>query len=1234
MKRLLTNYLTIIIVLAFILLNNELKAQSLDLKFLENYSYSDTLAVPIYLDSVIEVGAITTGLNFNNAEVTLIDIVKKSDQPGTIFYNQQGNEVILAWFSLNPITVSDTFAIVYFKKKQEVCNTEFDWTILSNQLVSNVLGVPISTNYIGGTGHYIKEESPNLVFPALNATSVPINTQFRWYDYDLSCVANYRYQIATDSNFTQVEIDTLLEDSTYAAVGLQELTDYHWRVGKVDAAGNVYWSTGQSITTKLLDTIDVKIQEIYSYVDTIIVPVTIQNSEYIGHFDLAMNIDTAALEYIGYSNLLNTDITVVDSTNHQIELHWQTSNYPIIFPSDTLIELMFLEKSNCGGAITWDTSSQWNNFYFIDNFSIASQLENGFGIAVDTISPTLIYPQDSAQQVFIRPKMTWQTVGCSDNYRLQIAWDENMTNILTDTLLSDTILTPFNLQGDTTYYWRVAYLNIFDSTYWSDVWEFRTENVLPVYVNTPDLVVENDTFLLPIIIDSLQNSIAFELFLQYDSTAIAFVNTQDSLTLSQPFQINSDSNGLIKILWQAANPILEDAANIIHDTLIQLRFVQLSSCQTALTWNVDTSDFYHINSNINLDAFYQNSTITFLENEVPTQVLPLDGDTTLLHPELFWNDMICVEQYHLEIALDDQFTQVVLDTVQNDTANWLTNLQPNTKYFWRVAKEDYVGDLFWSDTLTFITGDVYNTELSISNILTYADTVTTFITIDSSFYTTEFQLFLTFDDTQMSYYTHDNPLFNLIQVSENNGIIELQWQDNIQPRFVISDTLIALKFINKNACITPVNWLPSVSSFNYRSNAISNTVIYSDATFEFLNTRAPILELPANQQTNVSTLADFNWQTADCTVDYQFQIARDNQFTNIVIDNMNVVDTFVNQIELNHGTTYYWRVGRWDTQNDRYWSDTFQLTTQSLPVVTLKIENVISYSDTLIVPVLVEDVVNTRAFQLALEFDTLAFQFLDIINPLVNFQTTIDSQIVVNWSSNIDLSITLDTLLKLRFLQQTDCYSDIIINSNNTYFQYRDSLVPTIIDAFDGSMLWVNDEDVNLQFPPNDTTFLIPNFEMTWNSILCAESYHLQVATDNNFTNIVLNEFNINVTSFAISNLDFNQKYYWKIAQEDSQGNEHWSEIWNFKTDRINDQDYTIYPNPTLGEVRFWFANYSNTNANITVFNSIGQLMLQKEIVQRGKSFVLDLTRFNNGIYMVQYDDGITKWIEKVIVFK
>ena len=70
--------------------------QNLNISFLENFSYSDTIAVPIHLNNVIEVGAITTGITFDETEVELIDVQKKADIAGAVFYNSSDGEIIFS----------------------------------------------------------------------------------------------------------------------------------------------------------------------------------------------------------------------------------------------------------------------------------------------------------------------------------------------------------------------------------------------------------------------------------------------------------------------------------------------------------------------------------------------------------------------------------------------------------------------------------------------------------------------------------------------------------------------------------------------------------------------------------------------------------------------------------------------------------------------------------------------------------------------------------------------------------------------------------------------------------------------------------------------------------------------------------------------------------------------------------------------------------------------------------
>ncbi|NJN78958.1 MAG: hypothetical protein HC803_12085 [Saprospiraceae bacterium] len=129
--------------------------------------------------------------------------------------------------------------------------------------------------------------------------------------------------------------------------------------------------------------------------------------------------------------------------------------------------------------------------------------------------------------------------------------------------------------------------------------------------------------------------------------------------------------------------------------------------------------------------FYTDAMVRFLQYEIPQQIPT--ATTTSIHPDFYWQTANCVENYHFQLATDNQFTQIVTDSMTLDTTIWQPNLQPNTTYFWRVAKEDFVGDLYWSDTLNFTTGDIYTASMEMESLLIYEDSAIVHITIDSIF---------------------------------------------------------------------------------------------------------------------------------------------------------------------------------------------------------------------------------------------------------------------------------------------------------------------------------------------------------------------------------------------------------------------------------------------------------------------------------------------------------------------
>ncbi|MEL1240965.1 glycoside hydrolase family 78 protein [Flavobacterium flavipallidum] len=79
---------------------------------------------------------------------------------------------------------------------------------------------------------------------------------------------------------------------------------------------------------------------------------------------------------------------------------------------------------------------------------------------------------------------------------------------------------------------------------------------------------------------------------------------------------------------------------------------------------------------------------------------------------------------------------------------------------------------------------------------------------------------------------------------------------------------------------------------------------------------APTLVAPANNELCLDNAVDFEWDFAtetNSTTSYQIQIAKDNQFAQIVKTVTTVSDLQTIQLEKN--TAYYWRIKATDSQN-------------------------------------------------------------------------------------------------------------------------------------------------------------------------------------------------------------------------------------------------------------------------------------------------------------------------------
>ena len=108
----------------------------------------------------------------------------------------------------------------------------------------------------------------------------------------------------------------------------------------------------------------------------------------------------------------------------------------------------------------------------------------------------------------------------------------------------------------------------------------------------------------------------------------------------------------------------------------------------------------------------------------------------------------------------------------------------------------------------------------------------------------------------------------------------------------------------------------------------------------------------------------------------------------------------------------------------------------------------------------------------------------------------------------------------------------------------------------------------NLLFPPDDSTNMETTITLDWDEPSGAEEYVLQIATDEYYTNIILNEEGILSSNYTVQGLTNDQWYYWRVKAEGVQGTSLWSNIWAFHTKpRLPLQPTLVYPSDNANQI-------------------------------------------------------------------
>lgn len=144
-------------------------------------------------------------------------------------------------------------------------------------------------------------------------------------------------------------------------------------------------------------------------------------------------------------------------------------------------------------------------------------------------------------------------------------------------------------------------------------------------------------------------------------------------------------------------------------------------------------------------------------------------------------------------------------------------------------------------------------------------------------------------------------------------------------------------------------------------------------------------------------------------------------------------------------------------------------------------------------------------------------------------------------------------------------------------------------------------------------------------------SYTLQLAADEDFTEIIEVVEDIEDTTFIFRELDQDKDYYWRVKAVGQCGEGEYSETYVFHTYRLSVEDFNtnefeIYPNPTTNKVTI---NAPTTIKEIKVLNILGQEVMH--LTPNSNTTQIDVSTLTAGNYLLQISDDNTTEVKKLI---
>ncbi len=153
--------------------------------------------------------------------------------------------------------------------------------------------------------------------------------------------------------------------------------------------------------------------------------------------------------------------------------------------------------------------------------------------------------------------------------------------------------------------------------------------------------------------------------------------------------------------------------------------------------------------------------------------------------------------------------------------------------------------------------------------------------------------------------------------------------------------------------------------------------------------------------------------------------------------------------------------------------------------------------------------------------------------------------------------------------------------------------------------------------PQNNETDVPLDVTFSWNSVFGADTYHIQIAEEDTFTNILVDDSAITTPSYNFTLPDNSTTYYWRVNSGNTAGDSDWSDIWSFTTvssTGINEIEniFKIYPNPAKN----YFTIETGQKVKGEIYTLEGKLV--KIISTQEINVPIDISNLPESIYLLK----------------